>query len=285
MTLQDDDFNGSRIKVIRIDLIDIPDYQRSQKRGWAEEIARDWDHHLFTYPRVCLKDDGRYDAIDGQHTILGAEIRGHQNIPCAVLVGIDHQKAAAVFSDVNTRRQRLAAYDVYNADLIAGRDWAITLQGIAERHGIRVDPGRGPSSLRAISQAKSIIDRGMAADLEDGLEILSRVYDPALPENETRLERKLLMGIVDLIHRAKREGIFDLDQTVRKLRKATYVRRGIRGIHLTPKALESDYLGALIEAGQLDMPQLTTGSGSSTVYGKALAIAVFGVDQTRKLYS
>ena len=285
MTLRDDDFNGSRIKIIRIDLIDIPTYQRQQAKGWAEKIAHEWDHYLFTYPRVCPKDGGRYEVIDGQHTILAAEIRGHTDIPCAVLTGIDHVSAAGVFSDVNTKRLRPQPYDIFKADLEAGRDWAVALQDIAERHEIKVGPGQSPNILRAIAQAHTIIDRGMVADLDDALSILTRVYDPKLPENETRLERKLLMGIVDLVHRTKREKIFDLDQVVRKLKKATYSRRGIRGIHLTPKDLASDYLGALIEAGQLEMPQLTTGSGSSTVYGKALAIAIYGVDQTRKLYS
>jgi hypothetical protein len=284
-TLHDEDFNGSRIKVIRIDAIDIPVYQRERVKGWAESIAQDWNHHLFTYPRVCVTESGRYECIDGQHTVLAAEIRGHVSLPCAVLTDVDTKTGAIVFSDVNTKRQRPQAYDIFKADLWAERGWAVTLRSITDKHGLAVSPIRGSSNLRAIAQARVIIERGMAADLDDALSILTRVYDPALAENSNRLERKLLMGVVDLVHRSKREGIFNLETVVRKLSKATYSRRGVRGIHLTPMALETDYLASLIEQGTLDMPQLTTGSGSSSVYGKALSIAVYGVEQTRKLYS
>lgn len=280
-----DDFNGHRVKQVRIDRIDIPEYQRVRMEGWASDIAQNWNNYLFTYPRLSAKEGGRFDCIDGQHTILAAEKRGHTELPCAVLDGVDTKTAAGIFSDINTGRRRLTSFDVYKADLYAGREWAVTLHDIAQRYGVNVARGASPYTLQAIGQAKSIIDGGGAEHLEHALAILTMAYDPDLPENSSRLERKLVVGCVDLVRRAKREGLFERQLFINKLRSAKYKRRAVSGLKVTPESIETDYIPAMIEQGNLQMPPLNSAMGNAVLFGRALAIAIFGVDKARHLYS
>lgn len=284
-TVSQDDFNGHRVKMVRIDRIDIPEYQRKAMEGWASSIADRWNHNLFTYPRVVVKDGGRFDCIDGQHTVLAASKRGHLELPCAVLDGVDTQTAAGIFSDINTGRKRLTSFDVYKADLIAGREWAVALDAIASRYGINVARGASPYTLQAIGQAKTIIESGGADHLDDALAILTGAYDPDLDENSSRLERKIVTGCVDLVRRAKREGEFDRQTFIRKLRKATYKRRSVSGLKVTPESIETDFIPAMIEQGNLQMPPLNSAMGNAVLFGRALAIAIFGVERSRQLYS
>lgn len=283
--LAGDDFNGHRVKAVRIDRIDIPEYQRTNMEGWASDIAQNWSNYLFTYPRLAAKGDGRYDCIDGQHTVLAAEKRGHVELPCAVLDGVDTKVAAGIFSDINTRHKRLTPFDVYRADLIAERPWALTLASIARRYGINVARGASPYTLQAIGQAKTIIESGGEEHLDDALAILTNAYDPELAENASRLERKLVVGCVDLVRRAKREGVFDRQSFINKLRAAKYKRRSVSGLKVTPESIETDYIPAMIEQGNLQMPPLNSAMGNAVLFGRALAIAIFGIDKSRQLYS
>lgn len=283
--LRDEDFNGTKIKVVRIDLIDIPSYQRAEMSGWAKHLAENWDHQLFSYPRVAVKSGGRYDAMDGQHTILAAEQRGHLEIPCMVIENVDHKRGAAIFSDLNTGRKRLHPLDVYRADLEAGRAWAVTLDEFATKYGIKVAKGTGPHYLQAVGQCKTIISQGQSDDLDDALAILTEAYDAALAENASRLERKLLVGCVDLVRRTKRADAFERALCIRKLQKATFKRRDIRGIRLTPESLETQYIPALIEQGTLPMPPLNSAMGNAVLFGRALAIAIYGAERARTFYA
>lgn len=283
--LAGDDFNGHRVKAVRIDRIDIPEYQRAKMEGWATDIAQNWSSYLFTYPRVAAKEGGRFDCIDGQHTIIAAEKRGHIEVPCAVLDGVDVKTAAGIFSDINTGRRRLTSFDVYKADLLAERSWAVTLSSIAQRYGINVARGASPYTLQAIGQSKTIIEAGGADHLDDALAILTNAYDPDLAENSSRLERKIVVGCVDLVRRAKREGVFDRQSFINKLRAAKYKRRGVGGLKVTPESIETDFIPAMIEQGNLQMPPLNSAMGNATLFGRALAIAIFGVDKARHLYS
>lgn len=283
--LQDDDFNGTRIKMVKIDQIDIPSYQRDKMKPWAAYLAENWDHHLFTHPRLAAKDGGRFDVIDGQHTVLAAETRGHAELPCLVLVGVDQQRSAAIFSDLNTNRKRLTPFDVYKADLEAGREWALSLEALAIKYDLRIGRGAGPYFLQAVGQCKAIIQSGWLADLDDALAILTAAYEPTLAENASRLERKLVVGCVDLVRRTKRADAFDLTLCIRRLQKATFKRRATTGIRLTPESLETTYIPALIEQGTLTMPPLNSAMGNAVLFGRALAIAIYGADRARSFYS
>lgn len=283
--LRDDDFNGSKIRLVKIDLIDIPSYQRIAMDGWAKDIAANWNRHLFTHPRIAAKPDGHFDAIDGQHEVLAASYRGHTQIPCAVLEGVGHVEAAGIFSDINTQRKRLTPFDVYRADLEAGRQWAVSLSELVDRYGIRIARGASPFHLQAVGQAKAIIADGRLTDLDDALFILTVAFDPSLRENESRLERKLIVGMSDLVKRAKRANVFDRIQFAKKLQRVTYRRRAYTGLHLTPESIEKDYIPALIEDGTLEMPPLNSAMGNAVLFGRALAIAILGSERAKTLYS
>jgi hypothetical protein len=283
--LRDDDFNGSKIKVVKIDRIDIPDYQRIAMGPWAKTIAENWNRHLFTHPRLAEKPDGRYDCIDGQHELLAATLRGHESLPCIVFDGVGHIEAAAIFSDMNTGRKRLTPFDVYRADLIAGRQWAVDLAHIVDELGLRIARGASPHTVQAVGQCKVLIQDGRYQDLYEALIILVSAFDASLPENHDRLERKMIVGMADFVRRARRAEVLDIEKFGRKLSKVTYRRRSITGIRLTPESLERDYIPKLIEDGTLEMPQLNSAQGNAVLYGRAIAIAVLGVDQARALYA
>lgn len=281
------DFNGYKLQDVAIVDIRIPDYQRDPEQGgaWAQKIASEWDNHLFRHPYLSpIKGDGTFECIDGQNTILAAGIRGHETIPCFVASShIAHQRAAAVFSDVNTQRRRLQPYSVWHSDLIAGREWAVMLAEIASRHGLSVARGSGINNIRCIAQARTIIEKDGPEVLDAALGVLTGTWDGTQPEHAQRAEQALVLGMTDLIKRAEAAGKFSHERFVRKLQSKRYTRFGA-DIALTPRSFGDSYLSHLLETSAIPMPSVVGGSGRTTAYSRAFAVAIFGTAEAKRMY-
>ena len=279
-----EDFNGAKIGEVSIALIDIPMYQRVLREAWAKEMADNWDHCLFDPPRLSQKADGRYDVIDGQHTIMAAEYRNHASIPARVFKDLPYEQAAALFVSVNTQRKRPTPFDTWRAAVEAGHQWALDLRDAATAHGLQVGMGQGSTHLRCVGQAKRILEtEDGVRTLNAALDVLTEAYDPTLPENESRVERSLVMGMADFIRKARASGLYEKAHFVKKLRAAKFTRRDVRGIRVTPESFEN-YMAALIEQGMMPVPALNAGGAVMAPYGRAFAIAILGADGARRVY-
>ena len=281
------DFNDVSFEVVPIDKCFVPEYQRDLSVPWRDHLAEEWNSKLFRYPTLSRRPDGRLAEVDGHHTIQAAIERGHSVIPALVYDNLTEQEEAALYSDLNTQRRRPEAFDVWVADLIAERSWAVTLERLAREHGLVVAKGgTAPNRLRAIGALRASIVRGEVDLIDDALTILTSAWDDVDdPYNKNRVERALVLGMVDFIKRAKTFGTYDRARFIRRLRSATYIPVPGSGRAKVTSAGFQNYMTHLIQSGRLVLPALNSGNGQQVNHGKALAIAILGEQEARKVYA
>lgn len=281
----DDDFRVVPLQTVRLDEVVVPEYQRMRIDKWAQEIADNWNPLLFRPPLLARRDDGKLDIIDGQHTIEAIRLRGHDQTPAFVRDAMSLPEEARTFGDLNTNRRGLRPYEVWRAQNLGGTPWAVQLNSIATRHGLKVAHERSPHNLACIGQCRIIFRKQNGAELLDqALDILIAAYDDTDdPANETRVERGLVSGMVDLLERTQgMRGFFDRDRWVEKLRTATY-RTSEGQVRITPRGFPS-YIARLIETGKLTLTSIQTGSGQAAIHGRSLGLAILGEAKTKQLY-
>ena len=280
-----DDFQMASLVNVKLEDVVMPEYQRMFVDSWAHEIAENWNPLLFRPPLLGRRPDGKYDVIDGQHTTGALRLRGHDEMPAYVREGLDIETEAGTFADMQTQRRGLRPFEVWRAEYLAKRGWAVTLHDIAGRYGLKVAHERGPNNIACIGQCRIIFRRDNGAQLLDqALDILTAAYpDVSDPANETRVERGLVSGMVDLLGRVPIEGkLFERDRWVAKLQDATFRADG-QVARITPRSFPS-YMARLIESGKLPLTSVQTGSGQSVMHGRALSLIILGDARTKQLY-
>jgi hypothetical protein len=278
------DFQTPVITTVNLEDVEVPEFQRGQQDSWVRDIADNWNPLLFRPPLLARRDDGRLDIIDGQHTIAAVRLRGHKEVPAIVRDSMDPQSESQTFALLNTRRKSLRPYEVWKAEAMGGVPWAVKLDEVAKRNGLKVAHERGPSALACISECRRILRRENGDALLDGaLYVLTRAYDDVRDEaNSTRIERGLVSGMTDLIERVSTKGLFDKDGWVEKLREATFRVDG-HPTRVTPRSFPS-YVAQLIEKGKIALTSIQTGSGQAALQGKALAILILGERRAAQFY-
>ncbi len=275
------DFNGATKMIVDIDKIDIPPYQRVETERWSAEIAGGWDNLLFRHPYLRPTTGGRFDCIDGQHTIRAAQTRGHEQIPVYVQ-NIKAAQAAATFSDVNTKRKRLRPYQVWNADLKAGREWAVDLHAVVESVGLRVAEHTSSTTVAASSQCRQLHRRGGKALLVETFGVLTEAWDT---KHENRVEGLMVSGTGLLVADSQSAGTYSRAKFVSRLRKASYPGpfEGTK-VTVNPESMRG-YVMWLMETGKLPgMGGMVGGEGRNRVYAMTLAHAIFGLTVAREMY-
>jgi hypothetical protein len=278
------DFATPEITVVPLQDVEVPKYQRGLIEKHVLDMTENWNPLLFRPPLLARRTDGKLDIIDGQHTIEAIRRRGHNEVPAIVREGVDYTAEAGTFADLNTRRRGLRPYEVWRAEVEAGRKWAVDLQEVAERNGLKVAHERTPTALACIGECRRILRKQDGTALLDGaLYVLTRAYDDVRDEaNETRVERPLVTGMVDLIERVSPKGIFDKDGWAEKLRHATFKLDGAT-IAVTPRSWPA-YFAQLVQKGKVTPTAVQTGSGQAPLQGKALAIAILGDRRAAQFY-
>lgn len=282
------DFQVPSVRTVKLVDVNVPEFQRGRSDKWAKDIADNWNPLLFRPPLLARRADGKLDIIDGQHTIEAVRIRGHEEVPAFVREGMGLEAEADTFAELNTRRKGLRPFEVWRAEAITGRAWAVTLGATANRYGLKVAHERGPKTLACIGQCRIILRKGNGAELLDGaLYVLTNTWDDVSdPNNDTRVERGLVSGMADLIERASAKGLYDADAWVAKLKEATFrFGSGADAVTaaVTPASFPS-YVASLIERGKIQLTSIQTGSGQSVIQGKALAYLILGDRRAQSLY-
>jgi hypothetical protein len=279
------DFEVPTVAVVNLDDVEVPSFQRGRQDKWAKEIAENWNPLLFRPPLLARRADGKLDIIDGQHTIEAVRLRGHTKVPAFVRDGLDAEAEAGTFADLNTKRRGLRPYEIWKAEASAGRPWAVKLDEVARRNGLKVAHEREPTALACIGECRKVLRKDNGAELLDGaLYVLTRTWeDLSDPANETRVERGLVTGMVDLIERVNKKGLFDKDGWVEKLKTATFKTSDGTVVKVTPRSFPS-YVASLIEKGAIQLTSIQTGSGQSVIQGKALAYLIFGPRRAPTFY-
>ncbi|HET7070109.1 MAG TPA: DUF6551 family protein [Nocardioides sp.] len=278
------DFATPSITVVSLADVEVPNYQRGLIERHVQDMTENWNPMLFRPPLLSRRQDGKLDIIDGQHTIEAIRRRGHDAVPAIVREGVDYQTEAATFADLNTHRKGLRPYEVWRSEVEAGRKWAVELQQVAERNGLKVAHERVPTALACIGECRRILRKAEGAALLDtALYVLTHAWDDVRDEaNDTRVERPLVTGMVDLIERVNPKGLIDKDGWVAKLRTASFKVEGST-VKVTPRSWPL-YVAQLIQKGKVVPSALQTGSGQGVLQGKALAILLLGDRRAATFY-
>jgi hypothetical protein len=147
------------IEMIRVrDLSVDPSYQRELQTRRAEVIGDTLDPSRLGVLVVAIRPDGTVVIIDGQHRhhALVHAGRGDDLVRCEAHRGLSREEEAALFLKLNGGRKAIGAIDEYRAALEARVPWALEVDSIASRVGLRVARGDHKRTVQAVGAVKSV---------------------------------------------------------------------------------------------------------------------------------
>lgn len=261
-------------RIVPLSQLVIPEYQRRYSRERACAIAKEWTEELFVTPRVRPRADGRYDVLDGQHTVGALQILGEEEVEVS-LARVSDEEAAGLFADLNMKRKRLTPYETFVAERHAGRALAVELDRLVSRYGCVVSDEGGTTHLRCITAAQRILRKANGSVL---LERTLRVLTSAFRPSQDRLSIQWVTGMARLIEALGKE--YDDNDLIQRLRHASFNAEGHK-ISLAPANL-SVAVEAQLTAGRIRLGATRT-NASAALHGSTLAVVLFGVKRAREL--
>jgi len=165
-------------KALRIANIEVDSYQRELNEARSREIAEDWNELLYTPPKISHRE-GRFYAVDGQHTIAAANIKfGDQHeLLCLIQNDLTYEQEAATFAAQRKHSRPLGAMDTFNAEREAKDPGALKVDKIVRGVGMQVDTKHagGEKKIRAIKALRDAEEKH--GNLEVTLKALSLWMD------------------------------------------------------------------------------------------------------------
>ena len=268
-------------RIVKLSELVIPGYQRRYDRDRACAIAEDWTEELFVTPRVRPRSDGRYDVLDGQHTVGALQILGEQEVEVS-LARVSDEAAAGLFADLNLKRKRLTPYETFRAERYAGRPMAVELEKLVTRYNCVVSEDAGSNHLRCINAAQRILRKNKEIDGSTLLDRTLRVLTVAYRPSEDRLAQQWILGISRLVEVLMAAKQYDDNDLIQRLRHSFFTVEGHR-VNLAPSNLILA-CEAQMHAGRIRLGATRTASVGAALYGATLAIVLFGTKRARELF-
>lgn len=196
------------LEFIAIDRLEVdPAYQRAtdgpNSRKIVVGMVKCWDWSLCQPLVVSRRIDGRLFILDGQHRHAGAKERGDiAHLPCVVLAGMGLAGEAQAFVELNTKRQKLSQFDIFNGMLAAGDEHAKKTALLLERTGWRIvrssaTDGWKPGELHCapmLARQVNLLGEGV---VRAALETLRAAY----PETTVTCSGTLLQALIAIFRR------------------------------------------------------------------------------------
>lgn len=161
------------------DLVVDDRYQRSIQQPKVYKIATEFDPDVFGVLTVSIRDDGTKVLIDGQQRTAGLremDWNEDQKVPCVVHRNLSLQEEARIFVLTNEGRTKPKPYDIFKADVIAGRPEAVEIQEVFDKHDLEVTRGPHTGGMRAIGTCRKIYRQGGALLLGQTIDTLIMAY-------------------------------------------------------------------------------------------------------------
>ena len=148
-------------------------FQRPLNATRVSKIVNRWDPNLWEMPVVCLRDDGSYVLVEGQHRVhAAAQVLGDSyEVECRVATNVD---PALLFIALSEAKRPIQPIEKLTAMIEAEDPDALGLQRLAQFHGFEVRKGNAPMTL----SAANIMLRAYRTDhiaLNDAFEALAGV--------------------------------------------------------------------------------------------------------------
>lgn len=142
---------------IPVDLLELDDYQREPNLLRVQKIADTFNVKRLEVKAVNYRD-GKFYLIDGQHTMLALKKLGIAHMECKVFLDMTKDEEASLFADQNINRQPVQDKAIFNANLIAGREPAVTIKRVCDHHNVTIKEGKiGEKKLRNVNSIRTLI--------------------------------------------------------------------------------------------------------------------------------
>lgn len=139
-------------------LVSNQEYQRSLSQTHIARAAANFDLYRINPVKVSRRDGINY-VFNGQHTIeIVAIVSGSRETPvwCMIYEDLSYKHEADIFANQMRFVKRLQPYEIFKANIEAGNDIQLIIQGLIESYGLRVGSKKGPGVICAVNTLENI---------------------------------------------------------------------------------------------------------------------------------
>ena len=139
-------------------LVSNQDYQRCLSEAHIIRAAQHFDLYQIKPVKVSRRD-GINHVFNGQHTIeIVARASGSRDTPvwCMIYDDLSYELEAHIFANQQKYVKNLLPYEVFKANLEAGNDDQLIIQGLVESYGMAIGMKKAPGTIVAVSTLEQI---------------------------------------------------------------------------------------------------------------------------------
>lgn len=151
-------------------LVSNQEYQRTLSQTHIARAAANFDLYQINPVKVSRRDGINY-VFNGQHTVeIVAAVSGSRDTPvwCMIYDDLVYEHEADIFANQMRFVKRLQPYEIFKANVEAGNDVQLIIQGLIESYGLKVGSKRVPGVICAVNTLENIY-------LTYGYHVLNRV--------------------------------------------------------------------------------------------------------------
>lgn len=151
-------------------LVSNQEYQRTLSQIHIARAAANFDLYQINPVKVSRRDGINY-VFNGQHTVeIVATVSGSRDTPvwCMIYDDLVYEHEADIFANQMKFVKRLQPYEIFKANVEAGNDVQLIIQGVIESYGLKVGSKRIPGVICAVTTLENIY-------LNHGYHVLNRV--------------------------------------------------------------------------------------------------------------
>ena len=151
-------------------LVSNQEYQRTLSQTHIARTAANFDLYQINPVKVSRRDGINY-VFNGQHTVeIVATVSGSRDTPvwCMIYDDLVYEHEADIFANQMKFVKRLQPYEIFKANVEAGNDVQLIIQGVVESYGLKVGSKRTPGVICAVTTLENIY-------LTHGYHVLNRV--------------------------------------------------------------------------------------------------------------
>lgn len=207
-----------------------PAVQRGVDKLRVDKMAKDYRTDALGTVIVSRREDGTCHVVDGQHRVQATIAAGYgdQEIACLVYEGLTRPEEAAMFRRLNNTRTVMPV-DKFRVRVVEGDAAAVTLNGILNHHGWKVEQSKNDGMFAAVAALEAVY-RGKLNGPGDATTIcdtLIRVITEAWGHDSAGVRSEIVAGIGAVLLRYNTR--VDLAKLVSELGQAKAGPRGLIG--------------------------------------------------------
>ena len=139
-------------------LVSNQEYQRTLSQTHIARAAANFDLYQINPVKVSRREGINY-VFNGQHTVeIVATVSGSRDTPvwCMIYDDLVYEHEADIFANQMKFVKRLQPYEIFKANVEAGNDVQLIIQGVVEAYGLKVGSKRTPGVICAVTTLENI---------------------------------------------------------------------------------------------------------------------------------